>query len=216
MRTSHIVLLTILFVITSSLVLTDANALTIKPEEISMGSELSYHSTMTDSPLKQFNSGIAANNVTCKQDLELIFKAEDGTPACVSQQTGIKLIQIGWAVQTMDYLKPWMKINTLGLNDTYIIGQPIIFSVNVQGFGYTPCDYPQVEIYDNKNPSMLIFHGNAYTMSCANLMAFSNYSFDFPGKNDHYVTSINKTGDYTLSIFYANDSIKKYFSVILP
>ncbi|MDR3782030.1 MAG: hypothetical protein P4K92_01785 [Candidatus Nitrosotalea sp.] len=48
-------------------------------------------------PLAQFKSGVLANNVTCKQGLELIFKAEDGTPACVSQQTVQVLVLRGWA-----------------------------------------------------------------------------------------------------------------------
>jgi hypothetical protein len=50
---------------------------------------------IVDSPLKQFKSGVTANNVTCNQGLELIFKAEDGSPSCVSPQTGTKLIQMG-------------------------------------------------------------------------------------------------------------------------
>ena len=49
------------------------------------------------SPLVQFKSGVLANNVTCKQGLELIFKAEDGTPACVNQQTVQVLVERGWA-----------------------------------------------------------------------------------------------------------------------
>lgn len=49
------------------------------------------------SPHAQFKSGVLANNITCKQGLELIFKAEDGTPACVSQQTVQILVERGWA-----------------------------------------------------------------------------------------------------------------------
>lgn len=49
------------------------------------------------SPLAQFRSGVIANNVTCKQGLELIFKAEDGSPACVEQQSVQVLVERGWA-----------------------------------------------------------------------------------------------------------------------
>ena len=49
------------------------------------------------SPLAQFKSGVLANNVTCKQGLELIFKAEDDSPACVRQQTVQVLVERGWA-----------------------------------------------------------------------------------------------------------------------
>ncbi len=48
------------------------------------------------SPLKQFKSGVVANNVICKQDLQLIFKAEDGSPACVKPDTAQKLVERGW------------------------------------------------------------------------------------------------------------------------
>lgn len=50
------------------------------------------------SPLKQFKSGISANNVICKKDLRLVIKTSDGTPACVKSQTAQTLIERGWAV----------------------------------------------------------------------------------------------------------------------
>jgi hypothetical protein len=49
------------------------------------------------SPLQQFKSGIEAKNVVCKQNFELIFKAEDGSPACVKPDTASILIGRGWA-----------------------------------------------------------------------------------------------------------------------
>ena len=47
-------------------------------------------------PLKQFSSGIMLENVTCKNNYELIFKSTDNSPACVKPETKIKLIQRGW------------------------------------------------------------------------------------------------------------------------
>jgi len=47
-------------------------------------------------PLKQFNSGITANNVICNEGFKLIFKAEDGSPACVKPTTAQKLIEYHW------------------------------------------------------------------------------------------------------------------------
>ena len=49
------------------------------------------------SPLVQFKSGIAANNVQCQQGLQLVIKAENGNPACVKPDTVTKLVQWGWA-----------------------------------------------------------------------------------------------------------------------
>lgn len=49
------------------------------------------------SPLKQLESGIVPSNVQCKTGLSLIFKAEDGSPACVTPTNAEKLISRGWA-----------------------------------------------------------------------------------------------------------------------
>ena|SRR3989442_1431812 len=48
------------------------------------------------SPLKQFQSGISANNITCKEGLQLIIKATDGYPACVKSETSKILVERGW------------------------------------------------------------------------------------------------------------------------
>lgn len=48
-------------------------------------------------PLKQIQSGVAASDIICKEGLELIFKASNGNPACVSPTTAAKLVAKGWA-----------------------------------------------------------------------------------------------------------------------
>ena len=53
------------------------------------------------SPLKQFKSGIAADNVTCNQGLKLIFKAENYYPACVKSDTSQILITRGWGIEAI-------------------------------------------------------------------------------------------------------------------
>lgn len=52
------------------------------------------------SPLKQFKSGIPAKNVQCNIGFELIFKTEDGSPACVKPDHVTKLVFLGWASMT--------------------------------------------------------------------------------------------------------------------
>lgn len=58
---------------------------------------ISETTNVIGSPLKQFKSGIAANDVKCRQDLQLVIKSEDGSPACVKPQTAQKLVERGWA-----------------------------------------------------------------------------------------------------------------------
>jgi len=47
------------------------------------------------SPLKQIKSGIAPENIVCKEGLELVFKL-DGQPACIKTTSIQKLIAWGW------------------------------------------------------------------------------------------------------------------------
>ena len=49
------------------------------------------------SPLKQMQSGVSADAVLCNEGLELIFKASDGSAACVMPSTATKLMERGWA-----------------------------------------------------------------------------------------------------------------------
>ncbi|MDE1863693.1 MAG: hypothetical protein KGI33_12395, partial [Thaumarchaeota archaeon] len=113
------------------------------------------------SPLQQFKTGTAANDVKCNFGFQLIFKIEDGSPACVKPASVDKLMRRGWATSTTD-LKPWVKIDIPSLNDTYVVNQPISFSVTVKGFGNYPCVSPQIKIHDNKNPNVPIFQDNGF------------------------------------------------------
>ncbi|MGI0058370.1 MAG: hypothetical protein ACREBJ_01270, partial [Nitrosotalea sp.] len=49
-----------------------------------------------DSPLHQFNSGISVKDISCKEGLVLVIKAENGTPACVKQESIPKLMLRNW------------------------------------------------------------------------------------------------------------------------
>ena len=50
------------------------------------------------SPLKQFKSGTAAQQIVCNTGLELVIKAEDNSPACVSHSGASLLMERGWAI----------------------------------------------------------------------------------------------------------------------
>jgi serpin B len=59
------------------------------------------------SPLKQFKSGVLAKDVQCKQDLQLIIKADaSGTPVCVKPQTAQTLVERGWGTILSQKNKP--------------------------------------------------------------------------------------------------------------
>lgn len=48
-------------------------------------------------PLKQHKSGIVAEDVKCKEGMQLVIKAKDGSPACVKESSVTKLVVWGWA-----------------------------------------------------------------------------------------------------------------------
>lgn len=50
------------------------------------------------SPLKQFKSGTSAQQVECNAGFELIIKATDNSPACVTHSSASVLIHRGWAI----------------------------------------------------------------------------------------------------------------------
>ncbi len=52
----------------------------------------------SESPLKQIKSGIAINEIQCKESLILVTK-HDGSPACVKPETIQKLIERNWTTQ---------------------------------------------------------------------------------------------------------------------
>ncbi len=56
----------------------------------------SYPHTTFLPPEIQLKSGMQAENIACNDGLQLIFKTEDGTPACVTTSTAQKLINRGW------------------------------------------------------------------------------------------------------------------------
>lgn len=47
-------------------------------------------------PLKQLKSGIKAENVICRNNLQLIFKSTNDYPACVKASSVSKLLMRGW------------------------------------------------------------------------------------------------------------------------
>ena len=53
--------------------------------------------TVLPPPHVQIRNGIEPGNILCNEDLVLIFKSTDNSPACVKPESIPKLIQRGWA-----------------------------------------------------------------------------------------------------------------------
>ena len=49
------------------------------------------------SPLKQFKSGVAANNIICRSDLQLLIENHEGLPICVKPNSVFELLHQDWS-----------------------------------------------------------------------------------------------------------------------
>jgi hypothetical protein len=157
-----------------------------------------------ESPLKQFKSGVTANNVTCNQGLELIFKEEDDSPACVKSNTAPKLTERGWALT---------RLTITGLKETYGVGEKIGFIIDFQGLLHY-CNYPQVSVLDSNQNA--VWKSQDINSMCvtdlSNPLPYVNQNFDL---NSGYggPIMINKTGNYTMKVSLEGNSVEKGFTV---
>ena len=101
---------------------------------------LSGPSVFSNPPLKQFKSGIKAQDVKCNTGFELVIKSTDGSPACVKPDTASKLVELGWAkeivstpVNIISNMKPVIQ-NYTGYQSKIIPG-PLVLS-SCGGGGY--------------------------------------------------------------------------------
>ena len=114
-------------------------------------------------PLQQVESGIPASDIQCKQDLELIFKAENGSPACVKPDTAQKLIERGWAkitvtIANLDVIESNMTQTNIvmGLgNDTGIVNW------KNQTYYFETTNYTETE---SAHLTQILFHDVLFTL----------------------------------------------------
>ena len=98
----------------------------------SVVSDSTSNSKIIPLPLKQFKSGIAANDVKCGQGLQLVIKAEDGSPACVKSDTLSKLIERGWGTDL-----EIIKVKNANVSVAYRIDNGRILEVTAYGLSST-------------------------------------------------------------------------------
>ena len=69
----------------------------ITPSDYVMTFLVSKISKTETSPLKQLKAGISIDDIQCKEDLVLVMKSSNSSPACVQLNTAEKLFSRGWA-----------------------------------------------------------------------------------------------------------------------
>jgi len=177
--------------------------------KMTMGFKVIFDSTVSNpqsipSPLKQFKSGIAAKDVTCNQGLELIFRSDGGSPACVKYNTAPKLTEQGWALT---------RLTIAGLKETYGVGEKIGFIIDFQGLLHY-CNYPHVSVLDSNQNT--VWKSQDINSMCvtdlSNPLPYVSQNFDL---NSGYggPIMINKTGNYIMKVSLEGSSVEKGFTV---
>lgn len=119
---------------------------------------------ITSVPLRIFHLGVSVKDIICKGELHLIVKAEDGSPACVKQDTATKLVERGWAkmisetgVAINSYTpisnateNQVVKVVEIKMVPPYTPGGPVI-QLTIQNVGTMPITHLDVTLETNHN-----------------------------------------------------------------
>ncbi len=163
--------------------------------------------TNFSSPLEQFLKGIQVNNIQCNNGMQLIIKAEDGSPACVKPDTASILVERGWAKETSSQT-PSNIVTTFAACDTSyppnVDGLPVgkgfpLLYMPSNSIGSICVNY--YDIIDSGSVGFHIFKNNSSCFVCKNnptgitISASKNY-LSGASTNETVVYTI-KTGNYS-------------------
>ena len=155
-------------------------------------------------PLKQFKLGIKIGDIICKNGLYLIIKAEDGSPACVTIETGKNLVlfhdwatTFGTGITTNDYYAECDIVyprSDLGIQVLYMptnsLGKICVKYYNLNN---TPTDV-----------GARIFDANNLTKNASDVTTWSSNGDILQGNENttkvYFVKTGNKTGFYGFSL----------------
>lgn len=172
--------------------------------------------TITLNPLEQLKSGVAARNVKCELGLQLIFKAEGNSPACVRSDTAQILVERGWAkvqgsskMTSMDLkvypsyfgLDSFLKGNLTSVTDP-VANASIAISVNDTLMGYSRTDPVGCFQFNQWNESKIVNQINEFKQreessghyDAANLL----FSAAYAGDDNHTAISTTRTSSMYL------------------
>jgi hypothetical protein len=165
-------------------------------------------------PLKQLMNGTSFHQISCSNGFELISKLSDGSPACVTHQTAVKLIERNWG-----YLRPANDIRICHIYDTtisdlrhdYVVNEPIDFSVRIVAY----CNLCQdINTFVEDTANNKLWTEPAKINIAGSGPDYDTFTYDTKKYGDTF--SINKTGSYFLVVSFGNDIMKNGFSVRMP
>jgi len=151
------------------------------------------------SPLEQYNSGISANMVVCQENLQLVMKTRDNSPACVKPETVDTLLERGWAKNTTSTLSGFLEQSYR--NATYRNGTAI---------DSHDIDVKLYPIGEGSNILVQIFfvNGTLYktdSIPITNMQPDGYYRYHIDTRSNNYTSQ-----GFKANISYNNDSVMIY------
>ncbi|MGI0060384.1 MAG: hypothetical protein ACREBJ_11525, partial [Nitrosotalea sp.] len=123
------------------------------------------------SPLKQFKSGISAQDVTCAKGLHLMIKAEDGLPVCIETKDATSLFERGWTKQIHYYIDKQVS------HDVYSYMQP---KSTLPDYSYDGIDKDGMVTINNGTYYQTTFNYTVDNLPKNVQVKFQNVTFTFP------------------------------------
>lgn len=96
--------------------------------------------TRIPSPVQQMKMHIPINQISCADNLQIVMKKSDGSPACIKPEDIPVLIERGWAVHILpDYTKEGTKNSDMFEDGPLqITSSPVIYFANTTGYVAMP------------------------------------------------------------------------------
>ena len=160
---------------------------------------------VTSTPLKVFKEGISVKDIVCTEGLQLIIKAEDGSPACVKPDTAQKLIERDWGFD------PSNPLEITGLRDSYAVGEIINFQVKFNEM-IGDCTQPSVWVVNQTNQT--VWKSKEIAVPCTPDLTLHHAEGEMKfGNSELGYLSINQTGTYYIHVWFGKE-ITKMISII--
>ncbi len=160
--------------------------------------------SILESPLKQFKSGIYAQNIKCRQDFLLVIKSEDNSPACVKPQTAQNLVERGWAkeIASRTSTNTTLPASFELCNTPYELREGFVPALYMpaNSLGKVCVNYSNPN--NARNATLLIFDASSYQPE-KSITTWAEPSVIPTGNSTivYFVKTGNQTGFYGLTVF---------------
>ena len=183
-----------------------------------------FVSSNMNSVTNQIESGIPIDQIQCKEGFEIVFKKSNGNPICITPNTLEILSQRDWIAKGVilsepeltplehalnedgtisENTNPYTLYDIIKLNRINKVGEPISFTIMVQGWD-DPCFFQHYEIISSKNLSTIWEYQQSPIPCPSPHYEKFKKTWTVPN-NDVEAPIINETGAYLLRVYDNNN-----------